>query len=54
LDIPGASHIGEMPDFIPEVELELNDALPESQRQKQLNQNYLLLQSYQGYEQSPK
>lgn len=50
VDLPGASHIGEMPDFISEVELELNDALPEYQRQKQLNLNYLLLQSYQGYE----
>lgn len=50
VDIPGASHIGEMPDFLPEVELELSDRLPESQRQKQLNREHLLLQSYPGYD----
>lgn len=50
VDIPGASHISEMPDFTPEVELELSDELPETQRQKQLNRRYLLLQSYPGYE----
>jgi anaerobic selenocysteine-containing dehydrogenase len=51
VDIPGASHIGEMPDFIPEVDLELGEALPEAQRQKQLNRGYLRLQSYSGYTQ---
>jgi anaerobic selenocysteine-containing dehydrogenase len=50
LDVPGASHLCEMPDFIPEVDLELSDALPEAQRLKGLNQGWLLLQSYDGYE----
>jgi thiosulfate reductase/polysulfide reductase chain A len=50
LDVPGASHLCEMPDFIPEVELELSDELPEAQRLKGLNQGRLLLQSYDGYE----
>lgn len=50
VDVPGASHIGEMPDFIPEVELELSDELAEAQRQKQLNRRHLMLQSYPGYE----
>ncbi len=50
VDIPGASHVGEMPLFTPEVELELSDALPEAQRLKQLNRPHLMLQSYPGYE----
>jgi anaerobic selenocysteine-containing dehydrogenase len=50
VDLPGASHIGEMPDFIPEVDLELSDRLPEPQRRKQLNGEYWQLQSYPGYE----
>lgn len=49
VDIPGASHIGEMPAFTPEVNLELSDELPETQRRKGLNRG-LLLQSYFGYE----
>ena len=50
VDLPGASHIGEMPAFIPEVELELSDLLPETQRRKQLNREVFELQSYPGYE----
>lgn len=47
VDVPGASHVGEMPAFTPEVDLELSDELPETQRQKGLNRQ--LLQSYSGY-----
>ncbi|MCC6957189.1 MAG: molybdopterin-dependent oxidoreductase [Anaerolineales bacterium] len=50
LDVAGASHLCEMPDFIPEVDLELSAALPEAQRMKGLNQGRLMLQSYRGYE----
>ena len=50
VDRPGASHIGEMPDFIPEVDLELSDEFPEAQRAKQLNHPRVLLQSYAGYD----
>jgi anaerobic selenocysteine-containing dehydrogenase len=49
VDMPGSSHLGEMPAFTPEVDLELSVALPEEQRRKSLNQG-LLLQSYSGYE----
>lgn len=49
IDLPGASHVCEMPDFSPEVDLELNNELPDQQRQKQLNRDWLLLQSYSGY-----
>lgn len=54
LDVPGASHLCEMPDFTPEVELELSGELPEAQRLKQLNRTYLRLQSYPGYEKASK
>ncbi|HZK43298.1 MAG TPA: molybdopterin-dependent oxidoreductase [Syntrophomonadaceae bacterium] len=47
VDVPGASHLAEMPDYIPELDLELSDAFtttePVSISPK------LLLQSYQGY-----
>ena len=49
VDVPGACHIGEMPEFTPEVDLELSDELPATQRAKSLN-GALLLQSYRGYE----
>jgi len=49
VDVPGACHIGEMPDFTAEIDLELSDELPEAQRQKSLNR-VLLLQSNAGYE----
>jgi thiosulfate reductase/polysulfide reductase chain A len=48
LDAPGASHITEMPDFIPELDLELSDRLPAEARSKQLGK--LRLQSYVGYD----
>lgn len=48
LDVAGASHLTEMPDFIPELDLELSEQFPTDSRQKQLGK--LRLQSYQGYE----
>jgi thiosulfate reductase/polysulfide reductase chain A len=48
LDVPGASHISEMPDFIPELDLELSERFPAAAREKQLGR--LKLQSYSGYE----
>ncbi len=50
VDVPGASHLCEMPDFIPEVDLELNEALDETQASKHLNRDHLFLHSYPGYE----
>ena len=50
VDIAGASHLAEMPDFTPEVDLELGDRLPEAQREKQLGGDHWLLQSYRGYD----
>ena len=49
VDLAGASHLTEMPDFTPEVDLELSDRLPESQRERQLGGDRWLLQSYRGY-----
>ena len=49
VDLAGASHLAEMPDFTPEVDLELSDRLPEGQREKQLGGDRWLLQSYRGY-----
>lgn len=48
VDVPGGCHVGEMPEFAAEVDLELSDELPESQRAKCLDPG-LLLQSYAGY-----
>lgn len=48
LDAKGASHLTEMPDFIPELDLELSEQFPESLRAKQLGD--LKLQSYATYE----
>jgi anaerobic selenocysteine-containing dehydrogenase len=50
VDIPGASHLTEMPDFIPEVELELSDRLSPAQRKKQLGTDRVMRQTYRGYE----
>ncbi len=50
VDVAGASHLGEMPDFLAEVDLELSGRLSESQRKKQLGGDRWLLQSYQGYD----
>ena len=49
VDLAGASHLAEMPDFTPEVDLELSDRLAEGQREKQLGGDRWLLQSYRGY-----
>lgn len=49
VDIPGANHLGEMPDFTPETDLELSERLTEEQQKKQLGRNDLLLQTYAGY-----
>lgn len=48
LDVQGASHLTEMPDFIAELDLELSEQFPESLRDKQLGD--LKLHSYQAYE----
>ena len=48
LDVNGASHLTEMPDFIPELDLELSAQFPETARNKQLGD--LKLHSYQSYE----
>jgi thiosulfate reductase / polysulfide reductase chain A len=48
LDVPGASHLSEMPDFIPELDLELSEPFSQT-KPKQLCQDKLLLQSYSGY-----
>ena len=50
LDVYGASHLAEMPDFVPEIDLELSDRLPESARARQLGRDHLLLQTYAGYD----
>ena len=49
VDLAGASHLAEMPDFTPEVDLELSDRLSNRQREKQLGGKQWLLQSYRGY-----
>lgn len=48
VDVPGASHLSEMPDFIPELDLELSEEFAKT-NPKSLNQDKLLLQSYSGY-----
>lgn len=50
LDTPGASHISEMPDLIPELDFELSDQISESICEKHLGKNKLSLQSYGGYQ----
>jgi anaerobic selenocysteine-containing dehydrogenase len=42
VDIPGASHITDMPDFVPEIDFELSDKLPWHQAEKQLGAERLL------------
>lgn len=54
LDVPGASHIGGMPDFIPELDLELSERMPESVKAWQLgvydrSDGKLLVHSYDTY-----
>jgi thiosulfate reductase/polysulfide reductase chain A len=48
LDCPGASHLSEMPDFIPEVDFELSEDLLKAPP-RQLGKDKLLLQTYEGY-----
>lgn len=50
IDRPGASHLSEMPEYIPEIDLELTDLLPFEQRRKQLGRDKIKLQTYEGYE----
>jgi thiosulfate reductase/polysulfide reductase chain A len=50
LDAPGASHLCEMPDFVPELDLELSEQFPEPSCKKHLGFRKLSLQSYPGYE----
>jgi thiosulfate reductase / polysulfide reductase chain A len=48
LDRQGASHLTEMPDFIPELDLELSGQMSQATRDRQLGD--LKLQSYQCYD----
>lgn len=50
VDILGASHLTEMPQFIPEIDLELSDHLSMEQKRKQLGRESILLQTYSGYD----
>ncbi|HEY5529114.1 MAG TPA: molybdopterin-dependent oxidoreductase [Thermoleophilia bacterium] len=50
VDRPGSSVLTEMPDFTPEVELELSNLLSASQRAKHLNRGRLILQTPEGYD----
>ena len=50
IDRPGAALLSEMPEFVPEIDLELTDRLPQQQRAKQLGNDRLQLQTYAGYE----
>jgi thiosulfate reductase / polysulfide reductase chain A len=50
LDTEGACHLGERPDFIPEIELELPAMLSPEQRQKKLGPDLFLLQTSDCYE----
>ena len=50
VDRPGASHLSDMPEYIPEIDLELTDRLSPEQREKQLGRERIQLQTYAGYE----
>ena len=50
VDVPGASYLTEMPDFSPEIDLELSEQFPAESRRKNIAGNRLLLQSDSGYE----
>ncbi len=50
LDERGACHLCEMPDFVPEIKLELSELLPPAQREKKLGIDRFRLQTYDGYE----
>ncbi|MHB8073649.1 molybdopterin-containing oxidoreductase family protein [Desulfosporosinus fructosivorans] len=49
LDVAGASHLSVMPDFVPELDQELSEIVPDAFHEKQLGKDQLLLQSYPGY-----
>jgi anaerobic selenocysteine-containing dehydrogenase len=49
VDRPGACYIMDSSDFIPEVDLEMSDALTPEARATQLNEGFSALQSYSGY-----
>lgn len=49
VDAPGSCVIAEKSDFVPEVDLEMSDALSPEQRAKCLNTGYTPLQSYEGF-----
>ncbi|AHF05799.1 molybdopterin-dependent oxidoreductase [Desulfitobacterium metallireducens] len=48
VDVPGTSHLSEMPDFIPELDLELSEPFAAT-NPKHLGKDKLKLQSYAGY-----
>ncbi|SEA30062.1 Anaerobic selenocysteine-containing dehydrogenase [Desulfuromusa kysingii] len=50
IGLSGASHLAEMPNFIAEADLEMNEALPAQQWQKKLGSKNLLLQTDAGFE----
>lgn len=51
VDRPGSCVLAEASDFVPEVELEMTDALTPEHRARCLNTPYTPLQCYDGYEQ---
>ncbi|NTW28456.1 MAG: molybdopterin-dependent oxidoreductase [Coriobacteriia bacterium] len=50
VDRPGSSVVAEMPDFTPEVDLELSDLMSQSCRDAHLNSGQLILQTPEGYD----
>ena len=50
IDLPGACHLSGMPEYVPEIDLELTDKLSVEQRAKQLGRQQLMLQTYASYE----
>lgn len=50
VDRPGASHLSEGPSYLAEIDLELTETLPQEQRDKQLGQDRLKLQTFASYE----
>jgi len=50
IDLPGACHLSDRPDYIPEIDLELTERLSPEQRAKQLGRSQLMLQTYASYE----
>ncbi len=50
IDLPGACHLSGMPEYVPEIDLELTERLRPEQRAKQLGRRQLMLQTYASYE----